>query len=90
LAFLSLYNQLDDGRKAAIEDDYKNIMKARANQGFDEQNTKEEKGTQKTIGRKEDIYEYNNFRKRLKSNRSNKRICRKENGKISKIFWRRV
>ena len=56
-AFLDLYNQLDDERKAAIEDDYKNIMKARANQGFDEQNTKEEKGIQKTIGRKEDIYE---------------------------------
>ena len=56
-AFLGLYNQLDDERKKAINDDYKNIMNARANQGFDEQNTEEEKGIQKTIGRKEDKYE---------------------------------
>ena len=34
-----------------------NIMNARSNQGFSKQNTKEEKGTQKTIGRKEDRYE---------------------------------
>ncbi len=55
--FWTLYNALDERKKAYINKEYENIMNARANQGFDEQNTKEEKGTQKTIGRKEDRYE---------------------------------
>ena len=55
--FWTLYNALNERKKAYIDKEYKNIMNARANQGFDKQNTEEEKEYQKTIKREEDRYE---------------------------------
>ncbi len=48
-AYMKLYNQLDDERKAYIDRQREYIIGARA--------VEEEKGTQKTIGREEDRYE---------------------------------
>lgn len=45
-SYLELYNQLDDERKAYIDRKREYVL-----------NTQEEKGNQKTIGRKEDRYE---------------------------------
>ena len=56
-AFQTLYSSLDDERKATIDKEYRNIMSARANQGFDEQNTEEEKSPQKIIGERKQKYE---------------------------------